>query len=81
MMLFSATYKTPVIDFATKIVKEPMIIRLRRQDESLASIKQMYVKCQLRKLKKSCALDPNPVKRNGPSWPLFICFRSFWNPI
>ena len=46
MMLFSATYKTPVIDFATKIVKEPMIIRLRRQDESLASIKQMYVKCE-----------------------------------
>ena len=45
-MLFSATYKTPVIDFATKIVKEPMIIRLRRQDESLASIKQMYVKCE-----------------------------------
>lgn len=45
MMLFSATYKSPVIDFATKIVKEPMIIRLRRQDESLSSIKQMYVKC------------------------------------
>lgn len=45
MMLFSATYRTPVIDFATKIVKDPMIIRLRRQDESLSSIKQMYVKC------------------------------------
>ena len=44
-MLFSATYKTPVIDFATKIVKEPMIIRLRRQDESLAYIKQFYVNC------------------------------------
>lgn len=45
MMLFSATYKTPVIDFATKIVKEPMIIRLRRQDESLSYIKQFYVEC------------------------------------
>ena len=45
MMLFSATYRAPVIEFATKIVKEPMIIRLRRQDESLSSIKQMFVKC------------------------------------
>jgi ATP-dependent RNA helicase DDX19/DBP5 len=46
MCLFSATYKNPVIDFATKIVKEPMIIRLRRQDESLSSIKQFFVKCE-----------------------------------
>lgn len=45
MMLFSATYKTAVIDFATKVVKEPMIIRLRRQDESLSAIKQFYVQC------------------------------------
>ena len=44
-MLFSATYKTAVIDFATKIVKEPMIIRLRRQDESIVTIKQFYVNC------------------------------------
>ena len=46
MCLFSATYKNPVIEFATKIVKEPMIIRLRRQDESLSSIKQFFVKCE-----------------------------------
>lgn len=45
MMLFSATYRGPVIEFATKIVKEPLIIRLRRQEESLASIQQFYVKC------------------------------------
>ena len=45
-MLFSATYKNPVIDFATRIVKEPMIIRLRRQDESLSYIKQFYVRCE-----------------------------------
>ncbi len=45
VMLFSATYKNPVIEFATRIVKEPMIIRLRRQDESLSYIKQFYVKC------------------------------------
>lgn len=45
MMLFSATYRNPVIDFAQKIVKEPIIIRLRRQDESLSYIKQFYVRC------------------------------------
>ncbi len=46
MMLFSATYKGPVIEFATKIVKEPLIIRLRRNEESLSCIKQFYVKCE-----------------------------------
>lgn len=45
MCLFSATYKPAVIEFATKIVKEPTIIRLRRQDESLSNIKQFYVMC------------------------------------
>lgn len=46
MMLFSATYKNQVIDFATKVVKDPMIIRLRRQEESLNYIKQFYVRCE-----------------------------------
>ena len=46
MMLFSATYKNQVMEFANKIVKEPMIIRLRRQDESLSCIKQVYVRCE-----------------------------------
>lgn len=45
MMLFSATYKAQVVEFATKIVKDPMIIRLRRQDESLSSIQQFFVQC------------------------------------
>jgi ATP-dependent RNA helicase DDX19/DBP5 len=45
MLLFSATYKNPVIEFATKIVKEPMMIRLRRQEESLSYIKQFFVMC------------------------------------
>jgi ATP-dependent RNA helicase DDX19/DBP5 len=45
MMLFSATYKNPVIEFASKIVKEPMIIRLRRQEESLSNINQFFVLC------------------------------------
>lgn len=46
MMLFSATYKSAVIDFATKIVNDPMIIRLRRSEESLSYIKQFYVRCE-----------------------------------
>lgn len=46
MMLFSATYRGPVIEFASKIVKQPLIIRLRRQEESVSSIKQFYVKCE-----------------------------------
>ena len=46
MMLFSATYKNPVIEFAKKIVKDPMIIRLKRSQESLSFIKQFYVRCE-----------------------------------
>ena len=49
MMMFSATYKTPIIDFATKIFMKVMIIRLRRRvtfaDESHSQIKQFYVQC------------------------------------
>ena len=45
-MLFSTTYNDKVLEFATKIVKEPMIIRLRRKEESLDYIKQFYVVCE-----------------------------------
>ena len=44
-MLFSATYTPEVIQFAAKIVKDPMIIRLRRHEESLNYIKQFYANC------------------------------------
>lgn len=46
MMLFSATYKNPVIEFAKKIVREPIIIRLKRSQEALSYIKQFYVRCE-----------------------------------
>lgn len=46
MMFFSATYDTPVMEFAEIIVPNPIIIRLMREEESLDNIKQYYVKCK-----------------------------------
>jgi ATP-dependent RNA helicase DDX19/DBP5 len=45
MMFFSATYDKDVMDFAGYIVKNPIVIRLKREQESLDNIKQYYVKC------------------------------------
>lgn len=45
MMFFSATYTQEVIDFAEYIVKDPIVIRLKREEESLDNIGQYYVKC------------------------------------
>lgn len=46
MMFFSATYEKEVMDFAQYIVPNPIIIRLKREQESLDNIKQYYVKCK-----------------------------------
>lgn len=45
MMLFSATYDQEVMEFAEMMVPNPVIIKLRREEESLDNIKQYYVKC------------------------------------
>lgn len=45
MMFFSATYDQEVMDFAEHIVQNPIIIRLRREEESLDNIAQYYVRC------------------------------------
>lgn len=45
MMFFSATYNTDVMDFAEIIVPNPIIMKLKREEESLDNIKQYYVKC------------------------------------
>lgn len=45
MMLFSATYDNEVMEFAETIIKNPVTIRLRREEESLENIKQYYVEC------------------------------------
>lgn len=46
MLLFSATYDRQVMDFAQLIVKNPIIIKLKREQESLDNIKQYYVRCR-----------------------------------
>lgn len=46
MMFFSATYEHDVMDFAEAIVNNPVVIRLKREEESLDNIKQYYVKCR-----------------------------------
>lgn len=45
MMFFSATYGQEVMEFAEIIVPKPLIIRLKREEESLDNIQQYYVKC------------------------------------
>lgn len=45
MMFFSATYEQRVMEFAEYIVSNPIVIRLRRDQESLDNIKQYYVQC------------------------------------
>ncbi|XP_065176763.1 ATP-dependent RNA helicase DDX19A-like [Sycon ciliatum] len=46
MLLFSATYDQPVMQFAEHMVKNPVIIKLKRQEESLDNIRQVYVMCR-----------------------------------
>ena len=42
-MLFSATYSDEVMDFAKRVVPDPTMIRLKRNEESLDNIKQVGV--------------------------------------
>ena len=46
MLLFSSTYDDEVMKFAKTVVPDPIIIRLRREEESLDNIKQYYVVCR-----------------------------------
>ncbi|CAB1353289.1 unnamed protein product [Coregonus sp. 'balchen'] len=45
MLLFSATFEETVWNFAQRIVPEPNIIKLKREEETLDTIKQYYVLC------------------------------------
>ena len=45
LLLFSATYDAQVIKFASNVVSDAIIIRLRKEEESLDNIKQFYVDC------------------------------------
>lgn len=41
-MLFSATYVDEVVNFAKAIIKDPVMFRLRREDETLKNIRQVW---------------------------------------
>ncbi|XP_074498560.1 ATP-dependent RNA helicase DDX19A isoform X1 [Sebastes fasciatus] len=46
MLFFSATFEDSVWGFAEKVVPDPNIIRLKREEETLDTIKQLYVPCR-----------------------------------
>ncbi|XP_021112369.1 ATP-dependent RNA helicase DDX19B isoform X3 [Heterocephalus glaber] len=48
MLLFSATFEDSVWQFAQKVVPDPNIIKLKREEETLDTIKQYYVLCSNR---------------------------------
>ncbi|XP_011923325.1 PREDICTED: ATP-dependent RNA helicase DDX19B [Cercocebus atys] len=48
MLLFSATFEDSVWKFAQKVVPDPNIIKLKREEETLDTIKQYYVLCSSR---------------------------------
>ena len=43
MLLFSATYDRRVMDFAKSIITNPVVIRLKREEESLNNIRQVRI--------------------------------------
>lgn len=45
MLLFSATFEETVWNFGKRIVPDPNIIKLKREEETLDTIKQYYVIC------------------------------------
>uniref|UniRef100_A0A3P8UHP7 RNA helicase n=1 Tax=Amphiprion percula TaxID=161767 RepID=A0A3P8UHP7_AMPPE len=46
MLLFSATFEDSVWRFAERVVPDPNIIKLKREEETLDNIKQFYVDCK-----------------------------------
>lgn len=51
MMLFSATYSEDVMQFAEQIVPDPIIIKLKREEETIDTISQYYIECKSREEK------------------------------
>uniref|UniRef100_A0A3B5ATY4 RNA helicase n=1 Tax=Stegastes partitus TaxID=144197 RepID=A0A3B5ATY4_9TELE len=46
MLLFSATFEDSVWRFAERVVPDPNIIKLKREEETVDNIKQFYVDCK-----------------------------------
>ncbi|GFS14930.1 ATP-dependent RNA helicase DDX19A-like [Elysia marginata] len=46
MLLFSATYDADVMSFAERVIpRDPVVIKLRREEESLENIRQYFIEC------------------------------------
>lgn len=45
MMLFSATYSDEVMGFAREIVPNPVVLRLKREKQTLVNIEQFFIRC------------------------------------
>jgi len=45
LLLFSATYDDQVMRFAESVVHDAIIIKLKREEQSLDNIKQYYIEC------------------------------------
>ncbi|CAP23459.2 Protein CBG03203 [Caenorhabditis briggsae] len=56
-MLFSATYDEPVINFATKIIKNAIVVMLKREEQALPNIKQFFVQCACRDSKYAAIVN------------------------
>ncbi|XP_053125399.1 ATP-dependent RNA helicase DDX25 isoform X2 [Hemicordylus capensis] len=46
MLLFSATFAEPVLQFAQQIIPDPNIITLRREELTLHNLRQYYFECE-----------------------------------
>ncbi|KAM3872118.1 ATP-dependent RNA helicase DDX19A [Diretmus argenteus] len=46
MLLFSATFEDSVWRFAERVIPDPNIIKLKREEETLDTIKQFYIVCK-----------------------------------
>ncbi|KAG8141458.1 hypothetical protein E2320_007077 [Naja naja] len=46
LLLFSATFEQPVLKFAQRIIPEPNIISLRREELTLSNIRQYFFECE-----------------------------------
>lgn len=49
MLLFSATFEDSVWQFAERIIPDPNVIKLRKEELTLNNIRQYYVLCENRK--------------------------------
>ena len=54
LLLFSATYDKPVLEFAECIIQDPIVVTLKREDECLNNVSQFYAHCENEDEKYNC---------------------------